>query len=142
MLSSLNCFISSPHCVSEYSFSVTKVNTWKRRNVDFGGRFRLSGLWLADYFDCGMGARHSALSGEHSSFPQGGGKQEQGGGERGDREGSSEQKKRAEGQSSSANSTVHPENSTVSWEDRRLLPNPSTWDPQEPLDRKILSDKL
>lgn len=122
---------------------MTKVNKWKRRNVDFGGRFRLSSLWLADYCDCGLGACHSDLSGEHSSFPQGGGKQERGGGgERGDREGYSEQKKRAEGQSSSANSTVRPENSTVSWEDDRLLPNPSTWDPQETLDRRILSDKL
>lgn len=56
---------------------MNKVNTWKRRNVDFGGSFRLSSLWLAHYCDCGMGACHSDLSGEHSSFPQGGGKQEQ-----------------------------------------------------------------
>lgn len=70
------------------------------------------------------------------------GESKSGGGERGDKEGSSEQKKRVEGQSSSANSTVRPENSTVSWEDHKLLPNPSTWDPQETLDRKILSNKL
>lgn len=92
-----------------------------------------------------VGWEHVTVTCQESTAPslkEGESKSGGGGGERGDREGYSEQKKRAEGQSSSANSTVRPENSTVSWEDDRLLPNPSTWDPQETLDRRILSDKL